>query len=136
MQEAHQVYYTSDAMAAAGAPPGRYRLGDLELEAGRDRAVRQPGSGLLAGSALPPLAGVIEAASMLGRRSPPGPSWLQAWESFSLSPARFMGVGLEPREGRPARFALAWEEEGLSEVAVHLPLGTGTEKLVHGSDNA
>jgi N-acetylglucosamine-6-phosphate deacetylase len=42
----------SDAMAAAGAPPGRYTIGDLLVEVGRDRVVRQPSSPNFAGSAL------------------------------------------------------------------------------------
>ncbi len=43
---------TSDCMAAAGAPNGRYTLGELEIEVGDDRVVRQPGESNLAGSAL------------------------------------------------------------------------------------
>ncbi len=43
---------TTDCMAAAGAPPGRYTLGTLELEVGADRVVRQPGRPNFAGSAL------------------------------------------------------------------------------------
>src|SRR2546430_3512327 len=37
------IYYTTDAMAAAGAPPGAYTIGALELEAGADPIVPQPG---------------------------------------------------------------------------------------------
>ena len=43
----------TDAMAAAGMGPGRFRLGQMEVEVGDDRVARQPGSLLLAGSALP-----------------------------------------------------------------------------------
>ncbi len=42
----------TDAMSAAGAPPGRYRIADLELEVGPDRVVRFPGAAIFAGSAL------------------------------------------------------------------------------------
>lgn len=42
----------SDATAAAGAVPGRYRLGELELSVGADRVVRFPGRDSFAGSAL------------------------------------------------------------------------------------
>jgi N-acetylglucosamine-6-phosphate deacetylase len=42
----------TDAMAAAGAPPGSYTIGDLVVEVGSDRVVRQPGSPNFAGSAL------------------------------------------------------------------------------------
>src|SRR4030095_14072696 len=37
------IFYVSDAMSAAGAPPGRYKLGRLELEVGEDQVVRMPG---------------------------------------------------------------------------------------------
>lgn len=49
-----RFWFTTDAMAAAGAPPGRYRLGAHELEVGEDRVVRMPGSPQFAGSALEP----------------------------------------------------------------------------------
>lgn len=42
----------TDAMAAAGAPPGRYTLAGHALEVGPDRIVRQPGQPNFAGSAL------------------------------------------------------------------------------------
>jgi len=34
---ADSIYYVSDAMAAAGSPPGRYKLGPLEVEVGEDK---------------------------------------------------------------------------------------------------
>ena len=42
----------TDAMAAAGSPPGRFRLGDLECEADAQGRVSLPGTPYLAGSAL------------------------------------------------------------------------------------
>lgn len=42
----------TDAMMAAGHGPGRYKLGDLEVEASPDGRVAAPGSVTLAGSAL------------------------------------------------------------------------------------
>jgi N-acetylglucosamine-6-phosphate deacetylase len=62
---AGKVLLTTDAMAAAGAPPGRYRIGGLEVES-RDGVVRAPGSANLAGSCLKPLQGVANAAGWLG----------------------------------------------------------------------
>jgi N-acetylglucosamine-6-phosphate deacetylase len=59
-----KVILTTDAMAAAAAPPGRYTLGAIEVEA-RDGAVRQPGRPNLAGSCLVPNRGVINAAQWL-----------------------------------------------------------------------
>jgi len=47
-----KVILTSDCMAAAGAPNGHYRLGQLELEVGDDGVVRQPGRTNFAGSSL------------------------------------------------------------------------------------
>lgn len=79
------VYYTTDAMAAAGAGPGRYRLGELELEVGEDQIVRQPGQTNFAGSALRPVDGVFRAAKMLNG------SWQECWRRFSEAPAQFIG---------------------------------------------
>jgi len=42
----------SDAIAAAGCPPGRYRIGDVEGELGADGRVSLPGTPYLAGSSL------------------------------------------------------------------------------------
>jgi N-acetylglucosamine-6-phosphate deacetylase len=47
-----RIILTTDCMAGAGAPPGRYTLGDLEVEAGSDRAARLKGTSRLAGSTL------------------------------------------------------------------------------------
>jgi len=47
-----KVIFTTDCMAAAAAPPGRYNLLDVELDVGSDRVVRQPGHKNFAGSSL------------------------------------------------------------------------------------
>jgi N-acetylglucosamine-6-phosphate deacetylase len=47
-----RVLFTTDCMAAAGAGPGRYRIGRLEIEVGADRIVREPGRPNFAGSSL------------------------------------------------------------------------------------
>ncbi len=60
------ICYASDAMSAAGMPPGRYPLGKWKLEVGPDQIVRQPGKPLFAGSALRPIDGIFRAAKMLG----------------------------------------------------------------------
>ncbi len=97
---ADAICYVTDAMAAAGSPPGRYTLGPTELEVGADGVVRQPGQSHFAGSALRPLDGVSRAAQMLGCR------WQDAWDGFSVRPAGRMHwrSGLEP--GAPADFCL------------------------------
>jgi N-acetylglucosamine-6-phosphate deacetylase len=79
------IYYTTDAMSAAGAPPGRYRIGRLEVEVAEDQIVRQPGSALFAGSALAPIDGVFRAAEMLDC------AWQETWRRFSDAPAQLMG---------------------------------------------
>ena len=47
-----RVLFTSDCMAAAGGPPGRYTIGRLEIEVGADGVVREPGKPNFAGSSL------------------------------------------------------------------------------------
>ena len=47
-----QVILVTDAMAAAAAPSGKYRLGEVLVEVGSDGYVRLPGTPYLAGSAL------------------------------------------------------------------------------------
>lgn len=114
LQPEGAVYYTTDAMAAAGAPPGRYTLGRLELEVGADQIVRPLGQTHFAGSALRPSDGVFRAAEMLRC------DWQDAWRRFSEVPARFLGLesGLAP--GRPAHFCLLRLAEGqrLAELSV------------------
>ncbi len=48
-----QILLTTDSMAGAGAPPGRYRIGNLEVEIYQeDGSARFPGTPYLAGSTL------------------------------------------------------------------------------------
>jgi N-acetylglucosamine-6-phosphate deacetylase len=51
-KEPERVILITDAMAAAAAPPGIYRLGEVLAEAQPDGAVRLPGTPYLAGSSL------------------------------------------------------------------------------------
>lgn len=94
------IFYTTDAMAAAGAGPGRYHLGALEVEVGVDEIVRQPGKTNFAGSALRPIDGVFRAAQMLGT------SWQEIWPRFSEKPAQLMGFANGLQTGAPANFCL------------------------------
>jgi len=96
----NSVFYTSDAMAAAGAPPGRHTIGKLTAEVGSDQIVRQPGKTNFAGSALRPVEGVFRAAEML--HCP----WQETWARFSTVPARLMGLHHELAVGQPATFCL------------------------------
>jgi N-acetylglucosamine-6-phosphate deacetylase len=94
------IYYTTDAMSAAGSPPGRYRLAKMELEVGPDQIVRQPGKELFAGSALRPIEGVFRAAQMLNE------PWQEVWPKFSSAPARLMGVENTLKAGSAADFCI------------------------------
>ncbi len=96
----NRICYTTDAMSAAGMPPGRYKLAQMELEVGADQVVRRPGTQLFAGSALRPIDGVFRAARMLGC------SWREAWSRFSEAPARLMGLPCGIAVGQPAEFCL------------------------------
>lgn len=105
------IYYTTDAMTAAGAPPGRYTLGKLELEVGEDQIVRLPGTSNFAGSALQPIDGIFRAAEMLRC------SWREVWPRFSETPAKLMGLANGLKIGASADFCLLevtpenqWEE--------------------------
>lgn len=94
------LVYTTDAMAAAAAAPGRYRLGALALDVGADGVVRQPGRTNFAGSALTPIRGVFLAAAMLRCR------WQEAWARASLTPAEWLGLGGGLQPGAAATFCL------------------------------
>ncbi len=89
-----QVCHTTDAMSAAGAPPGRYRIGRIETEVGADKIVRMPGQTNFAGSALRPIDGVFHAAAMTGE------SWRDAWKKSSLAARRYAGVSTK-QDGAP-----------------------------------
>jgi N-acetylglucosamine-6-phosphate deacetylase len=120
---AHAIYYTTDAMAAAGAGPGRYRLGRLELDVGKDQVVRLPGSPNFAGSALRPIDAILRAARMLGC------SWRGVWDRLSVAPATLMNLpcGLTP--GAPAEFCLltVTPEDQLTRLRVLGAAGTEGE---------
>ncbi len=96
----NRVIYTTDAMAAAGAGPGTYPFGKMQLEVGLDQIVRLPGKTNFAGSALRPVEGVFRTAEMLGC------PWQEAWGRFSEKPAQLMGLSHELVVGAPATFCV------------------------------
>jgi len=112
-----QIYYTTDAMAAAGAPPGRYRIGAVEVEVGADQVVRMPGQPNFAGSALRPIEGVQRTAQMLGVE------WQSIWDSFSIVPARMMGLDLSLALGKSASFSVVETDAAGMPIASHVYLG-------------
>ena len=106
------IYYTTDAMSAAGAPPGKYRLGHLELEVGPEQIVRLPGTRNLAGSALTPIDGVRRAAEMLGC------DWQIVWPRFSSAAARFLGLSEGLSVGAPSNFVVI-ETDSANRIVSH-----------------
>ena len=60
-----RVLFTTDAMAGAGAPPGRYTIGPHLIAVGADGVARQPGEKNFAGSTLTPDVGVRHIADWL-----------------------------------------------------------------------
>ena len=111
------LYYTTDAMAAAGSTPGKYSLGHLELEVGPEEIVRLPGTPNLAGSALTPINAIRHAANMLRC------DWQDIWKHYSTIPAQFAKLpdGFEPG----ARAELVEIETGpgdrIESVRLHRP---------------
>jgi N-acetylglucosamine-6-phosphate deacetylase len=97
---ADRILYITDAMAAAGAPPGRYRVGHLELEVGADRVVRQPGKTNFAGSAATPVEAVFHAAEMLEV------PWKETWPRMSLAPAKWLGLPVDEKPGADGDYCL------------------------------
>lgn len=85
-----RVLFTTDAMAGAGAAPGRYTLGTLAVEVGADGIARQPGGGGFAGSTLTPAEGVQRTAHYLGIALPAaGYLWSEAARvAFGVTPAK------------------------------------------------
>ncbi len=62
-----KVVITTDAMAAAGAPPGRYKVGTVTVECGRDGVVRLPGDPVLRGFVPDPREGRRQRRPLDGR---------------------------------------------------------------------
>jgi N-acetylglucosamine-6-phosphate deacetylase len=85
---AGRVLFTTDAMAGAGAPPGRYTIGSHEIEVGADGVARQPGAQNFAGSTLTPDVGVRQVADWLGLTPD------EARALWSTAPAVAFGVTL------------------------------------------
>jgi N-acetylglucosamine-6-phosphate deacetylase len=83
-----QALFTTDCMAAAGAPSGRYRVGHWEVEVGEDRMVRMPGGAQFVGSELTPEMGVANIEKWLGL------SPMSARQLFSTAVATVFGVAL------------------------------------------
>jgi N-acetylglucosamine-6-phosphate deacetylase len=110
------IFYVCDAMAAADAPSGRYRIGRVEVEVGEDEIVRLPGSTNYAGSALRPIDGVLRAAEMLRC------TWRDVWPRYSHVPASLVGLPSGLAVGAPADFCVLniTEENALEDLHLYL----------------
>jgi N-acetylglucosamine-6-phosphate deacetylase len=93
----------SDATSGAGADPGRYTLGDMEVVVSEDLRVAHPGSAGFAGSALTLDRAVVNVCHGCG--VPFG----QAWSMASMLPAAL--IGLEP----PGPVTVVVTPDGFSE---------------------
>ena len=89
----------TDAIAAAGQPAGRYRLGEVEVEVSPDRRVSLPGTPYLAGSVLE----MSEAIGNAVRFS--GATLEQALKMATENPARLLGCLDERGTLEPGRRA-------------------------------
>jgi N-acetylglucosamine-6-phosphate deacetylase len=101
----------TDAMAGASAPPGRYSIGELEVQVGEDRVVRQPGTKNLAGSALT----MEDAVAGLVRMA--GVPLAEAWNAASVRPWELLrSAGAVKR--KPESVVVArWDGNDLKVVA-------------------
>src|SRR5262249_58279634 len=79
----------TDAIAAAGRPAGRYRLGNVEVEVTPERRVNLPGTPYLAGS-------VLEMHEAIAKTVLYSDATLDdALRMASANPAELLGVGAE-----------------------------------------
>lgn len=93
-----RIWWTTDAMSAAGAPAGIHTLGPASFEVGADGIVRNPATGGFAGSSLTPIEGVRRGCEMLGI------PWQAGWDHFSTVPAGLMGLPSDLAPGSAAGF--------------------------------
>ena len=124
---AEAVLYTTDAMSAAGSPPGRYRLGGWMLDVGDDGVVRQPGGSNFAGSSLTPVAGVFRAATALKEE------WTRSWRRFSQTPAHWLRMSSVVAPERLTDFCLV--NVTLAGALAGLRVFVAGEEFVHGREH-
>jgi N-acetylglucosamine-6-phosphate deacetylase len=103
---APRLLLTTDAMSGAAAGnPGKYTLGEVQVEVGADGSARLPDSGRLAGSTLTPFQSVFLAERMANL-------FLEdAWTAFSTRPASLLGLKHGLTAGNSADFCLLSPEK-------------------------
>lgn len=84
-----RVFFTTDCMAAAGAPPGRYTIGRHVVDVGDDGIVHLPGDTRFAGSSLTLDRGLENVIEWLNLDD------IAATELFSTLPATHFGISLD-----------------------------------------
>ncbi len=92
---------TTDAMAAAGCPPGSYRIGDADVDLGPDGRVSLRGTPYLAGSALTMPEAVANTVRFTGL------AIQDVWPMASTLPASYLGI----ESG--GSVTAEWSDEGL-----------------------
>lgn len=95
----------TDAVAAAGAPPGRYGFAGMEVEGHADGSVRLPGTGTLAGSALT-LEQAVRNLVRWGIATIP-----EAAEMASSAPAALLAPALAARGAKLVPGIVQWGED-------------------------
>jgi N-acetylglucosamine-6-phosphate deacetylase len=90
---------TTDCMAAAHAKPGRYTIGTVTTEVGRDSVVRLPGSSVFAGSAI-----TMDRAVPLAAKMANIPLW-KAWDAASITPLKLLAQSSKRRLDSGTLFA-------------------------------
>jgi N-acetylglucosamine-6-phosphate deacetylase len=103
---AEKIWLTTDAVAPGGAPPGRYRLGALEVDVGADQIVRQPGRTNFAGSALRPIDGIVRSMEMMN-----GERLQKVWEAGSDSARKMFGLPAALKPDEDANFCVLTSNE-------------------------
>jgi N-acetylglucosamine-6-phosphate deacetylase len=107
---------TTDAVAAAGCPPGSYRIGDLDVDVGADGRVSLRGTPYFAGSALTMAQAVANTVRFTGL------SIEDVLPMASSVPADYAGIeldGIVSAEWDPHRFDLDITEVTTNAPGVH-----------------
>jgi len=117
-----RIILITDATGAAGSPPGRYTMGELEVVAGEDGVLRLPGTPYLAGSTLTMDRAVANCARAAGI------DLALAVDMATVNPARlFPEAGGVLREGGPADLIRYRVHQGGIQVLEAFPAGRAVE---------
>ncbi|MGD9897153.1 MAG: N-acetylglucosamine-6-phosphate deacetylase [Candidatus Methylacidiphilaceae bacterium] len=110
----NRLILITDAIAAAAAGEGSYRLGDRRVDVDAGGRAVDAVSGRLAGSTLTPFGGVFRAADYLEQ------PWADCWEAFSTRPAGWLSLRHGLEEGAEASFCLVEPEPEPRLLATYL----------------